>query len=161
MGKINYGRVILGGIVGGIVGAIIDDFCNGVLAIQLWLDTVKSLNRPNAFIGAPVAATVGLFLLFIVGAILMVWLYAAVRPRLGGGVRTAICIGLVVWTFVKLLPNTFWILAGIFGRRIMFYDTLFGIFEFVSAAVIGAALYKECESTAAYPAAAEAHQTTR
>ncbi len=158
MGKINYGRVILGGIVGGIVGAIIDDFCNG-MAFQLWMDTVKSLNRPNAFIGAPVTATVGLFVLFIVGAILMVWLYAAVRPRLGAGVRTAIYIGFIVWAFVKLIPNTFWVLAGIFGRRIMFYDTLFGIFEFLAAAVIGAWLYKEAESAAAYPAASETHQT--
>jgi hypothetical protein len=41
------------------------------------------------------------------------------------------------------------------------YSTLAGIVELVVAAIIGAALYKEAESTAAYPAAAEAPQTTR
>jgi hypothetical protein len=161
MGKINYGRVILGGISGGIVGATIDWFCNGVLCYQLWRDTVLSLNRPEAFTGSPLAGLAGLYLLFIVGGVLMIWLYAAVRPRLGGGVRTAIYMGLVAWTFIKLLPNTFWVLAGIFGRRIMFYDTLAGIVEIVAATVVGAALYKEAESTFAASAITEAHQKTR
>ena len=35
MGKINYGRVILGGIVGGIVAGTLDWFFNGVLLGQL------------------------------------------------------------------------------------------------------------------------------
>jgi hypothetical protein len=128
MGKINYGRVILGGIVGGIVGATLDWFFNGVLLIRLWLDTARELNRPDAFT-APVAGLVGLFLLFVVGAVLMIWLYAAIRPRFGGGARTAVCVGLVAWTFAKLLPNTFWVLSGIFPRTIMFYDALAGIVE--------------------------------
>jgi uncharacterized membrane protein len=161
MGKINYGRVILGGIVGGIVGATLDWFLNGVLLGQLWIDTARALNHPDAFSTAPVAVLVGLFLLFVVGAVLMIWLYAAVRPRLGGGVRTAVYVGLVAWTFAKLLPNTFWVLAGIFGRRIMFYDTLAGIVEIVAGTVVGAALYKEAESTIADPATAAARQTTR
>ncbi len=161
MGKINYGRVILGGIVGGIVGATIDWLCNALLFYPLWFETVRSLNRPKAFTGSPVPGLVGLYLLFIVGAVLMAWLYAAVRPRLGGGVRTAIYIGLVAWTFIKLLPNTFWVISGIFGRRIMFYDTLAGIFEMVPAAVVVAWLYKEAESTIGAPAIGEARQIMR
>ena len=55
MGKINYGRVILGGIVGGIISGFLDWFLNGVLMGKLWKDAMKSLNRPNAtrFIGNP------------------------------------------------------------------------------------------------------------
>jgi len=161
MGKINYGRVILGGVVGGIVGATLDLFINGGLLGQLWLDTARELNRPNAFSTTSVAVPVGLFLLFTVGAVLMIWLYAAVRPRLGGGVRTAVYVGLVAWTLVKLLPNTFWVLAGIFDSRIMFYDTLAGIVEISAATIVGAALYKEAESTIAAPTTAAARQTTR
>jgi hypothetical protein len=44
--------------------------------------------------------------------------------------------------------------------RLMLYTTLFAIVEFVAGAIVGAWLYKEAESTAAYPAA-EARQTTR
>jgi len=160
MGKINYGRVILGGVVGGIVGATLDLFINGGLLGQLWLDTAKELNRPNAFSATSVAVPIGLFLLFTLGGVLMIWLYAAVRPRLGGGVRTAVLVGLVAWTFVKLLPNTFWVLAGIFDRRIMLFDTLAGIVEILASTVLGAALYKEAESTIADPATAAERQTT-
>jgi hypothetical protein len=35
---------------------------------------------------------------FIVG-ILLVWIYAAIRPRFGPGMRTATKAGLVVWAF--------------------------------------------------------------
>jgi hypothetical protein len=42
----------------------------------------------------------------------------------------------------------------------MLYATFTGIVETVVGAIIGAWLYKESESTAAYPAASEARQTT-
>src|SRR3954469_12119679 len=81
MGKINYGRVILGGVIGGIVAGFLDWFLNGVLMGQLWADAMNSLNRPNAF-----SATflVCLFLVYSIGGILMIWMYAAMRPRFGG-----------------------------------------------------------------------------
>ena len=49
MGKINYGRVILGGIVGGIVEGTLDWLVNGVWLGQLWADNVKFLHHPDAF----------------------------------------------------------------------------------------------------------------
>lgn len=161
MGKINYGRVIVGGIVGGIVAASLDWFFNGVLLGQRWTDTVKALNHPDAFTAAPVTFLVGVYLIFIVGNILMIWMYAAVRPRLGAGVRTAVYVALVTWALGFVLPNSFWLLMGIFGRRLLFYSTLAGIVEVVVGAIIGAALYKEAVSAPAdYPVAAGARQTT-
>jgi hypothetical protein len=159
MGKINYGRVILGGIIGGIVAGTLDWFFNGVLLGQRWADTMKALNHPTAFSGP--AFLLYNYLSFIVGGILLIWVYAAIRPRFGAGVRTAVYAGLVVWALAILLPNTGFMVAGIFGRRLALYTTLFGIVETVVGAIIGAALYKEAESTAAYPAAAQARQTVR
>ena len=156
MGKINYARVILGGIVGGIVAGFLDWFLNGVLMGQRWEDTMKSLNRPNAFSGA---FLICLFVCFSIGGILIVWMYAAMRPRLGAGVRTAVCVGLLAWAFWGLLPNTLNVVMGLYGRRLTLYTTLAGIVEAVAGAVVGCALYKEAESTAAYPAAAP--QATR
>lgn len=153
MGKINYGRVILGGIVGGIVAATRDWFFNGVLMGQRWENTMKSLNRPNAFSGAFLFS---LFLAFGIGGILVVWMYAAMRPRFGAGMRTAVYAGLIAWAFWGLLPNALNMVMGLYGRRLTLYTTLAGIVEGVVLAIVGAALYKEAESTAVYPAAAEA-----
>src|SRR5436305_168343 len=68
MGKINYARVILGGIVAGIIGGTLDWLFNGVLLSQLWSDTIKTLNRPLAFTGRAFLP-VGVYLPFIVGGI--------------------------------------------------------------------------------------------
>ena len=142
MGKINYGRVILGGIVGGIVAGTLDWFFNGVLLGQLWTDAMKSLNRPLAFSG-PAFLPLGVYLPFIVGGILVVWVYAAIRPRFGAGVRTAVYAGLTAWAFAGLLPSTSNYVMGIFSGRLMLYSTLFFIVETVVSAIVGAALYKE------------------
>jgi hypothetical protein len=161
MGKINYGRVILGGIVGGIVAFLLHWFLNGVVLIQLWIANANRLNPSGHNAASVPALLLGLYLIATVGNILITWIYAAARPRLGAGMRTAVCVGLVAWALAFLLPNAAWYLTGIFSRRLLFYNALSGIAVIVGGAIIGAALYKETESTAAYPAAAEAHQTTR
>ncbi|SPE34518.1 membrane hypothetical protein [Acidobacteriia bacterium SbA2] len=146
MGKINYGRVILGGIVGGIIAGFIDWFLNGVLMGQLWEDAIKSLNRPNAFSGAFLFC---LFLTYSIGGILLVWVYAAIRPRFGAGVRPAVYAGLVAWAFAGLLPNMMNAVTGLYSPRLMLYSTLGMIVELVVGAIAGAALYKEAEPTPA------------
>ena len=147
MGKINYGRVILGGIVGGIIAGFLDWFLNGVLMGQLWEDAMKSLNRPTAFSGA--AFLFCLFLLYSIGGILLVWVYAAIRPRFGAGVRTAVHAGLVVWALVDLLPNIMAAVTGVYSPRLMLYSTLAEVVALVVGAIAGAALYKEAEPTPA------------
>ena len=158
MSKMNYGRVILGGVIGGIVAGFLDWFLNGVLMAQPWTDAMKSLNRPTAFSGAFLFC---LFLAFSVGGILIVWIYAAIRPRFGAGMRTALRAGLLAWAFAILLPNMMNAVTGLYSARLMLYATGTGLVEIVVGAMIGAALYKEAESTAAYPAGAEARQAAR
>lgn len=159
MGKINYGRVIFGGIVAGVIAGFLDWFLNGVLMGQLWEDAMKSLNRANAFSGAFLPI---LFLVFSIGGIMVVWLYAAIRPRFGPGVRTAVYAGLVAWVIAALLPNTIHVVTGVFSLRLMVYSTLAGIVVPVVGAIAGAALYKEAEPIPAHsPLAAEARQSMR
>jgi len=159
MGKINYGRVILGGIVGGLVAGFLDWFLNGVLMGQQWDDAMKSLNRQNAFSGAFLYC---LFLVYIVGGILLVWLYAAMRPRFGAGVRTAVYTGLIIWALGGLLPNIMNAVMGLYTTRLTFYSTLAGMVELVVGAIVGASLYKEAETARVdYPVAAEASHSAR
>ncbi len=159
MGKINYGRVIVGGIVGGLVAGFLDWFLNGVLMGQQWDDAMKSLNRPNAFSGAFLYC---LFLVYVVGGILLVWLYAAMRPRFGAGVRTAVYTGLIIWALGGLLPNIMNAVIGLYSTRLTIYSTLAGMVELVVGSTVGAALYKEAETVHAdYPVAAEASSSAR
>jgi len=147
MGKINYGRVVLGGIVGGLVAGFLDWFLNGVLMGKHWDNAARALNRPTAFSGE--VFFIWLFLGYAIGGILLVWLYAAIRPRFGAGMRTAIYAGLFVWALAGALPNITSAVTGIFSLRVMLYATGGGIVELIVGALIGAALYKEAETDSA------------
>lgn len=90
--------------------------------------------------GSFVATAVGLT--FIMG-IVLVLTYALIRPRLGPGVNTAIIAGLISWFAVYLYVG---IIHGVmFGLTInMIGITLvWGLVEYVLAAIAGAWLYKE------------------
>lgn len=159
MGKINYGRVILGGIVAGIVADIIDWFVDGLWLGQRWADGLKALGHTAAFTTRQIV----LFdLIGIAGGILAVWIYAAIRPRYGAGVGTAVKAGLVAWALCTLIPNVaFMYVVGLFGRRLTLYTTLGAIVEIVAGTIAGAALYKEDGAPAARPVAAEKREAMR
>lgn len=140
MGKINMGRVILGGIVGGIVGDVLDIPVDGVWLAPLWNDGMRNLGR------GPLASHqwIGFDVLGIVIGIVAIWIYAAIRPRLGPGVKTAIYAGVVVWILAFLVPNAaFMYVMHLFGGRVTLYTTLGNLVEVVIGTIAGAALYKE------------------
>jgi hypothetical protein len=140
MGKINFGRVILGGIVAGIVADILGYLVDGVLLVHKWGVGMRALGR----LSFPPNMWIGFNLLGIVTGIALIWIYAAIRPRLGPGVKTAIYAGVIVWIVGALVPNvSFMLVAGLFAKHLALYTTVGGLVELVAGAIAGAALYKE------------------
>lgn len=140
MGKINLGRVILGGIVAGIVGDLLDFPVDGVWLAPRWAHDMSLLGH-DAF---SANTWIGFNLLGIVVGIVAIWIYAAIRPRLGPGVKTAIYAGVVVWILAFLVPNaSFMYVAHLFSKHLTFYTTLGALVEVVVGTIAGAALYKE------------------
>jgi hypothetical protein len=87
---------------------------------------------------------IGFDLLGIVGGIVLIWVYASIRPRLGAGVKTAVCAGVAVWILGTLIPNlSFMVVTGLFAKHLALYTTLGGLVEVLAGAIAGAALYKE------------------
>ncbi|MGO9319117.1 MAG: hypothetical protein ACLP1U_15035 [Terracidiphilus sp.] len=140
MGKINLGRVLIGGIVGGIVYDILSFLVDGVLLAHRWADGMKALGHAEFTSNQIIEFNV----LGLVFGIVLVWIYAAIRPRFGAGVMTAICAGVAVWVVGVLLPNLglMWV-TGLFSRHLTVFTTAGGLVEVVVASVAGAALYKE------------------
>jgi hypothetical protein len=99
--------------------------------------------------------------MIIAGGIVVMWIYAVIRPRFGAGVRTAIYAGLIGWFLSSPLSSLENTVNGLFRPSLMLYDTLIGLAAALVGTVIGATLYKDVESTAENPAAAKARQTTR
>jgi len=140
MGKINVGRVILGGIVAGIVSDILGYLVDGVLLAPQWSYDMWKLGRPYL----TNHQIIGFNLLGILGGIFLIWIYAAIRPRFGAGAMTAVYAGVVFWIVGILIPNaSFMVVAHLFGRHLALYTTAGGLVETLAGALAGAALYKE------------------
>src|SRR5205807_4698495 len=139
MGKINVGRVILGGLLAGVVINIAEFVLNGIVLRKDWDNAMRSLNKP-AIGGQAIAVFVGLG--FLTG-IVLVWVYAAIRPRFGPGPKTALYAGLLVWVLTSLFSVIGQSPAGIFPARLMLIGLVWGLIETPIASVAGAWLYKE------------------
>ncbi len=138
MGKINWGRVIAGGVVAGIIINLFEYVTNGRVLAADWAAAMQTLGRQM-----PASAT-AIFILwgFLVG-IATIWLYAVARARFGPGPGTAVLIGFVYWIIGYLFPNLVsWALA-IFPSRLLAITTIVGLVEIIVASLAGAFIYKE------------------
>jgi len=139
MGKLNMGRVILGGLLAGLVIDIGEFVLNGVILAKDWDAAMKALGKEP--IGMQ-AISVFIVMGFLTG-IVIVWIYAAIRPRFGAGVKTGICAGLVVWVLTSLFAAIGQAPTGIFPTRLLVIACVWTLVETPLAAVAGAWLYKE------------------
>jgi hypothetical protein len=149
MASINLGRVVAGGLVAGVVANAIDFVTNTyVLASDMaaWAPT-RNLD-PAAMNSGPVAAT-WMVVDFIFG-LLLVSTYAAMRPRLGAGPKTAILAGLTLWFAVAVILFGF-TQMGLFPMALFVKGSICALVNNLAASVAGAAVYKE-EGAAAGPA---------
>ena len=140
MGKINLGRVILGGIAAGIVIDIFEGVLNGVLLEKQWADAMTALGKSGTM-------SINQILAFnvwgLVTGILMVWLYAAMRPRLGACPKTAVCAGLMIWATAYVLASAAPVFLHLFPVGLMAIGLAVGLVETMVAGVAGAYFYKE------------------
>ncbi len=158
MAKMNMGRVILGGVVAGIVMDILGFLVDGMWLAPRWAAAMKTLGHP----GFSTRQMVWFNLLGIAIGIVAVWVYAAIRPRFGAGVKTATCAAVAMWIASALLPNLSMMWAmGLFGRRLTLYTTLGALVEMIVGTIAGAALYQEPQAAPAPAAAAKMGQAAQ
>jgi hypothetical protein len=140
MGKINWGRIVLGGLLAGVVLNVVDWLVYGVWLKGAYDAALQALGRPNAMGGGVIVWFV--FLDFVYGFVLL-WLYAAIRPRFGPGLGTAVVAGVAVWVLVSLLHGLGEAPMGLFPDRLYLFGIIVALFQLPIATVVGAALYQE------------------
>jgi hypothetical protein len=139
MGKINWGRVMLGGLLAGVVLNVIDAAVYGKWLAADFAAAMQALGKPGSM-----SSLIPLFVVldFVTG-IGLVWVYAAIRPRFGAGPQTAVIAGVAVWFFVGLLHALGEAPMGLFPQRIYTITTIVTLVEYALATAIGAYVYKE------------------
>src|SRR5690242_10767722 len=93
MNKINFGRVLIGGLVAGLILNVLEFLLNGVILHNQMQADFKRMNLTppgNGFVAYAVTST------FVFG-IVAVLIYAIMRSGLGPGPRTAVLTAIVLW----------------------------------------------------------------
>jgi len=142
MGKINWGRVVLCGLVtGGLVMAITTPVFYLAFDESEYMRAMRTARvaaHPHfepILVAAPMNFLAGIWVL---------WIYAAIRPRYGPGPRTAMVAGLAGWFAVAILEVE---LASLLLLPISFSGLAVplgvALPAMVVAAMVGAWQYKE------------------
>jgi hypothetical protein len=139
MNRLNFGRVLLGGLLAGIILNLGEFVLNGIILAPHIEADMKRMNitPPGAGFGL-LAVT----LTFVFG-ILAVLLYALMRTRLGPGPKTALVTALIVWFCVYAYSGTINMLLINVPPRLILMILAWGLIEYPLGILAGASLYKE------------------
>jgi hypothetical protein len=143
MGRINWRRVFLGGVLWFVVYNIL----GGAAAVlylaregkeafdELGLRVVSHMSTPEFF--------TFVLVLTLASGIFCIWLYAAIRPRYGPGPGTAICAGVALWAMAHLFPMLYF--GQLLGLpiRLVVLQVATTLVVTVAATLAGAWLYRE------------------
>ncbi|MGO9011997.1 MAG: hypothetical protein ACLQPN_18015 [Bryobacteraceae bacterium] len=140
MGKINLGRVILGGVIAGVIINVVEGVMNGVILQPQWSAAAKAIGRSATM---STKQMVAFNVWGFAAGIIAVWLYAAIRPRFGAGLRTAITAGAAVWLLAYAMKNAMMAFLHVFPLGLLLLVTAVGLVEVLIAATAGAYFYKE------------------
>jgi hypothetical protein len=139
MNKINVGRAILGGLVTGLILNIGEVVLNMFILAKEMQEFFRRCNFPEPGSNFIVIAVVITFVLGIV----IVLVYAAIRPRFGPGPKTAIIAALFAWFCVYVYQNVIAMGLGMVPIKLVMIALGWGLVEYIVATLAGAALYKE------------------
>jgi hypothetical protein len=138
MGKINVARVILGGLLAGLIINISEYILNLYVIAEESAAIMERLGLPP--IGTN-QIVVFLLMTFVLG-IVMIFLYAGLRPRFGAGPKTAIIAAVVIW-LVFMFGTVSDVIIGLAPANLAALAAIWSLVETIVAAVAGAWVYKE------------------
>ena len=141
MASINTGKVVTGGLVAGVVANAVDFVTNNYVLAADWQAWASQHNIDPAALTSPPVAGTWIVVDFFFG-LLLVWTYAAMRPRFGPGIQTACVAGLVVYLAPTMVLFGF-TMMGMMTWAMFIKGSCAAIVSTFGAAIVGAALYKE------------------
>jgi len=138
---VNTGKVIVGGLVAGLVMNVGDFLINTQLLVADNADFMTRLGLDPAAMESFSGMAPWIVIDFLFG-LLVVWTYAAIRPRLGPGVSTAIVAGLIPFLGATLVLAGFTSM-GVFATTMFIKGTIAALVNTSIGSVAGAWVYTE------------------
>jgi hypothetical protein len=138
---INTSKVIVGGLAAGLVQNVLGFAMSMGLAKRMEAEmlAVAPTLQGRGMSGGVIASRV--ITQFLVG-ILLVWIYAAIRPRFGPGMKTAAIAAFVVWCFGFIFYLD-WLYVDLMTLSTYAMISIGQLVILLIAAWVGGMLYKE------------------
>ncbi|HSS20941.1 MAG TPA: hypothetical protein VLL54_12775 [Pyrinomonadaceae bacterium] len=144
MNKINWGRLILGGLVASIILFLTDGFFHEKIVMADWQAVYAGLgsNEPHHEGGA-----VLYFAIFELGrGFLSIYLYALMRACCGPGPKTAVLAGFVAWLAFTVTGPAQFIPLGFYSHSLWLKAGAFQLITSIVGALAAGFLYKSAEA---------------
>ena len=138
MGKINVARVILGGLLAGLIINISETVLNLYVIAD---ESTAVLQRLGLEFPGTNQIAIFIATTFVLG-IVLIFVYAGLRPRFGAGAKTAVIAAVVVWIVGFNFAFGDMVL-GITPGNLLAIGGTWSLVETIVAAVAGAWVYKE------------------
>jgi hypothetical protein len=138
----NRVKIVIAGLVAGLVLNVLDFVSYSYVvggAMKRALDVVNP--SLMAAMTTSRAMATGIVLDFLFGVVI-VWLYAALRPRYGAGPRNALMAGFFIW-LVSAFGYSMYHTMGMMGMPLWLLMSAIALFNFCVAALVGGMLYSE------------------
>lgn len=142
MGRMNWNRILFGGLLSGLVINTGEYLLHRIVLRQDWADLMKKFKDPPTPLSGEFAVLTVSGLLM---GVLTLWLYAAIRPRIGPGPKTALTAAVVVWLPAYFLGLMAPFMLGIFPARMIFLSMAGGLVELMAGALLGGLLYADAD----------------
>lgn len=143
MGKINVGRMVVGGLIAGVVLNVCEWIINELIMGDSW----SAWMADHSFATEPTVGQIVFWILFMfVVGIFAVWFYTAIRPRYSAGPMTALCAGLAVWFAAVFVPWFGMAVGGMAPFGMTIWYLILALIEYLLATYLGAWYYREEEA---------------
>jgi hypothetical protein len=120
---------------------VVDGVTNGAILGERWAVEAKRLGLDVSEMAQSHSLMGWVTYDFLCG-IVLVWLYASIRPRYGAGPKTAVIAGLALWLITHLAFSA-WAFTGLYSVGIVAATTLGGFVAAIAGALAGCSIYKE------------------
>jgi hypothetical protein len=139
--RINWGRVLGGGLIATIFAFLTDGFLHEALLEPDWKAVYDGLRATPPEHGA---MGVLYFVVFELGrGLVSIFLYAMMRANFGPGPKTAAMAGVVSWFAFSIAGPAQFIPVGFYSHALWVKVAAFQLVTSVLAAIAGAAVYRE------------------
>ncbi len=139
---INTQKIVVGGLAAGVVLNVIDFVTNGYLLAGRMKAEAEAF-KPGLSDSMMSGQSIAVYVIsdFVIG-LLLVWTYAAIRPRFGPGMRTASSAAILFWLLGSVLMAGYLQMGMMTAGSWLLYVVIW-LVNLLLAAWVGAKLYTE------------------